>query len=130
MHLDQIAAYLATQGCGTVGTSLFIGFFPPSPDSAICIYDAGGTPAPLGAAVPWAEHRIEIRVRAENYAAAMSLAFKALAALDHKAGVVMGTSTSEYAKPDAPPFLLMRDDQRRVIVMLRATVALKRNALY
>ena len=46
MMLDDIAAYLAAHGCGTVGTTIFKGNRPPTPDQLIALYQyAGEVPA-------------------------------------------------------------------------------------
>lgn len=44
MIANDIAAHLAAQGYGTLGTDIFIDQYPPSPDEAICVYGIGGGP--------------------------------------------------------------------------------------
>ena len=66
--LNDLAEYLEDQAVGTVGTDIFKGFMPPTPNSCVTIYDAGGNYIPQGPDVPWSEFRAEIRVRAANHA--------------------------------------------------------------
>lgn len=40
--VDDVAAYLATQGLGTVGTNIFAGFLPDSPNTCIAVSQRGG----------------------------------------------------------------------------------------
>lgn len=62
MISKQIALYLQSQSLGTVGTDLFYGYLPASPNTLTTIYDTGGdTPdARLGYDYP----SIQIRTRA------------------------------------------------------------------
>lgn len=39
---EDMSAHLQTNGFGTEGTDIFIGYFPPNPDHAICVYDTAG----------------------------------------------------------------------------------------
>ena len=38
----DIATFLAAQGAGTVGTDIFVGMEPSSPDFTVTVYDIGG----------------------------------------------------------------------------------------
>lgn len=43
----DIATFLAAQGAGTVGTDIFVGMEPASPDLVVTVYDIGGiAPSP------------------------------------------------------------------------------------
>ena len=42
MITDDIAAYLATQGVGTVGTDIVKGFLPDTPGDCVAVYQKGG----------------------------------------------------------------------------------------
>jgi hypothetical protein len=42
MMVDDVAAYLATQGFGTVGTTIFPGFLPDEHVSCIALFQKGG----------------------------------------------------------------------------------------
>lgn len=41
--IDEVANYLAANGIGTVGTNLFEGLLPASPDSAVAIIETAGS---------------------------------------------------------------------------------------
>lgn len=63
--LREVASYLETQGAGTFGTDLFIGFEPESPANCVTIYPTGGRPP---AASGWKEYpTMQIRVRNTEY---------------------------------------------------------------
>lgn len=40
--LDDLAAYMATNSIGTVGTNLFKSYMPDTVDTGVCILDTGG----------------------------------------------------------------------------------------
>lgn len=129
--LRDTAEYLEDQLVGTVGTNIFMGFMPPTPTACVVLYDAGGTYQPQGIDVPWSEHRLEVRVRAETHAAATTLANSALTALDHKAALTMNSSTVvHWLRPEHPPAILEYDHQRRAIMLIRFTMQVQRNVIY
>ncbi len=43
--LEQIATYLATNGVGTLGDSIFIGYEPDLPQDVVVVFPSGGRPA-------------------------------------------------------------------------------------
>lgn len=43
--IDEIAQYLAANGIGTLGTNIFEGDMPTTPDACICIYETTGLAA-------------------------------------------------------------------------------------
>lgn len=40
--IEEIANYLVNLGMGTMGSNIFLGHLPPSPDNAITVLDTGG----------------------------------------------------------------------------------------
>lgn len=40
--LDEVVAFLAAEGLGTVGTDLFKAKMPATPDACGCVYESGG----------------------------------------------------------------------------------------
>jgi len=40
--LDALGARLQTDGVGTLGTTIFLGFMPPTPDAIVVIYEGRG----------------------------------------------------------------------------------------
>jgi len=129
--LVDLCEYLEDQSVGTVGTNIFEGFMPPSPDSCIVCYDAGGNYIPQGVDIPWAEFRAEIRVRAASDAAAQTLADSVITAINHKNDVTMNTSSVvQFIRPDSTPAIFDRDIQRRPIMLIRVTLQVRRTKVY
>jgi hypothetical protein len=64
---DDIAAYLATGGFGTVGTSIFLNTMPPTPDAciAVSVY-AGGPPERTYDGSGNDNPSVQVRVRDSN----------------------------------------------------------------
>lgn len=70
MMLDDIAAYLAEQNIGTVGTSIFKGSMPDSPDNCIVVYEYAGLPPDLALDGKEIEQPgLQVRVRNKSYSA-------------------------------------------------------------
>lgn len=121
--LTDIAEHLEDQAVGTVGSTIFVGWLPDSPDAAVAVYDAGGVPSPEGPDVPRAEHRLEVRARAATYALAEALALAVDAQLHGKAEVTANVTTSiVWTRHDAPPARLEQDQRRRITFLGRYTM--------
>lgn len=41
--IDDLGTYLQTQGIGTLGTDLFQGHLPSSPDNCVAVFETGGS---------------------------------------------------------------------------------------
>lgn len=120
--LADAAAYLAANMTGThaVGTDVFTTAFPECPDTAICLYDAGGSLTPHGPDTPWAEHRLEVRARAATDAAAQTLMGLVTTAIHAKTGQTWNTTTAvRWVRLDAPPTYLKLDQKRRYVWIAR-----------
>ena len=64
--LESVGTYLAANGQGTVGTNLFLGRLPTSPDACVAVYEYQGAPPRevFGAsALIMARPRIQVVVR-------------------------------------------------------------------
>jgi hypothetical protein len=117
--LVDIATYLdAQQASLTLGTNLFLGRMPDSPDTCVVLYEYGGS-APdntMGSGLPVLQNpSVQIAVRAVLYASAESLINLCWATLE---GIVnMSLSGTRYNRVTAiqSPFVLERDSQDRVI---------------
>ena len=66
--LSEIGAYLVTNNIGTLGTDIFLGLMPDSPDNCIALFEYAGSPPDLH----WnGEYPgLQVRVRNTSYAAA------------------------------------------------------------
>lgn len=117
MLLDELAAYMQTNGIGTPGTDLFEGTLPDSPDAAVTLYEYGGL-APThtigGGAAKFERPRVQVLARATTYSAARSKIEAVYKLLDQLAGVTL--SSVRYLRVEAvsSPLFLERDANNRV----------------
>jgi hypothetical protein len=117
--LVDIATYLDSQQASlTLGTNLFLGRMPDSPDTCVVLYEYGGS-APdntMGGGLPVLQNpSVQVAVRAVLYASAESLINLCWGTLE---GIVdMSLSGTRYNRVTAiqSPFVLERDSQDRVI---------------
>lgn len=117
MILDELGAYLQTQGVGTLGTDLFTGTLPDVPDNAVALYEYGGVSpvSTLGATnMKFERPRIQVLARATTYSAARSkieMIFKLLHGLANTS-----LSSVRYLLVEAvqSPFFMERDANNRV----------------
>lgn len=123
MILDEIGTYLAANISGTtltLGSNLFLGRLPDAPDTAVAIYESGGTLPDHtmgGASIPVVERaRIQVVSRAVGYSAARAVAENVWTALEGIADESL--SGKRYLRVTAlqSPFPLERDTSERVIV--------------
>ena len=121
--LTDVGTYLAAATVSTadltLGTNLFLGREPDSPDTCVTLYETGGAgPDDTfgGDTAPSLENPgLQVRSRAAAYSTAQSLAVDVWSLL---AKVINETLTStKYLKisPVQSPFALDRDDQDRMI---------------
>lgn len=118
MVLDDLAAYLATQGCGTLATDLFVSQLPATPDLCTALFEYEGQASlramAAGPGAALAERpNVQVVVRGGTYAAARS---RIEAAYMHLDGLSF-TSSSGVRYMDCaalqPPFFLDRDETGR-----------------
>jgi len=117
--LLDIATHLdAQQASLTLGTNLFLGRMPDSPDACVALYEYGGS-APdntMGGGLPVLQNpSVQIAVREVLYASAESLISLCWITLE---GIIdMSLSGTRYNRVTAiqSPFVLERDSQDRVI---------------
>lgn len=130
--LQDVAENLEDDSVGTVGTSIFVGFLPDSPDSAVAVYDAGGAQGPHGHECPWAEYRVEVRVRAATDAAAITLAASVTTSLGWKLKEAWnGSLYVIWCEPDGGDFARLEHDRRgRVIYLGRFVLQARRSGKY
>lgn len=110
--LEEVGTYLAAapRSRGVVGTTLFYGLMPDSPDTLITLHNMPGRPPEETFAVlPSDEHlTLQILTRAPTYAAAETLARDIW--LD-----MLAHPTFTHVQAQQSPFLLERDESRRVV---------------
>lgn len=117
--LLDIATYLDSQQASlTLGTNLFLGRMPDSPDACVALYEYGGS-APdntMGGGLPVLQNpSVQIAVREVLYASAESLINLCWGTLESI--IDMSLSGTRYNRVTAiqSPFVLERDSQDRVI---------------
>jgi hypothetical protein len=119
MLLDELSAYLGTQGIGTVGTDIFNGIIPDSPDALVSLIEYGGV-SPVhalgGGNAKWERPQVQVVVRATTYSAARTK-IETIYKLLHK---LTNTALSSvlYLMIEAvqSPFFLRRDESTRVLL--------------
>ena len=120
--LDDVGTFMAanvTAATLTLGTNLFLGRLPESPDTCVAIYETAGTaPADVFGAnsAPPSEHAgLLCRARATSYSTCQSLAVDIMKTLSKVINETL-TSTAYYKiEATQSPFGLMRDDQERML---------------
>jgi len=120
--LDDIAVFVATTaGLGTVGTDVFKGIMPPTPDVCAAVYEYGGLPPDyaLGTAGISQEYpRVQIVVRgaAQDYDGPRDRAETAYQAIAAVANTTVNSVRYQYINPLQAPFFLKRDENDRVYI--------------
>ena len=117
--LDDVADVLSSGGVGTVGTSLFKGALPSTPDAVVALFETGG-PGPIhamakgpGTALVERPH-VQVLVRDARADAAKKTAQDANELLDALERTINGVKyLSVYAIQ--APFFLTRDETGRVV---------------
>lgn len=108
---NDVAAWLALQGEGVLGTSLFIGQLPPAPLDAVLLVETGGRGSDTA-------HRVrhlslQVTARDADYAAARARAWAIHNLLDGPPTPrSMGSSKVLYSKAIQPPFSLGQDERQ------------------
>ncbi len=130
--LDEVAAKLATLGVGTLGTSLFIGMMPETPNACASVYETGGL-APdfrfgsAGIDLETAGIQVVCRGEAGDYVtprANSKTAYEGLAAVECATLSVSGGTSAFYhwIHPQQAPFQSKRDANGRVYVTFNALI--------
>jgi hypothetical protein len=119
---DDIANYLATNGCGTINTSVTVGRLPDSPDNVLAVFERPGRPPFLtmtGASAPedkTSNPRVQIRVRDTAYDAGRTKIYLAFSLLQGKTNVTLvGTPAVTFrliTAVQSPTHLGLDEEQR------------------
>lgn len=125
MLLDEIADYLQSQGIGTVGTNLFKGLMPESPDAAVAVFEYSGLEVQRVqevAGVAYEQPRIQVMSRAATYAAARQKAEAVYAALATVKNQELSGIRYLRIQPLQPPFLIGRDANSRPLIVFNCQI--------
>ena len=112
--IDNLATYLQTQGHGTVGSDLFKGSSPDSPNDLITVVDTGGIPNELnfrGAGLEVATVQVLCRNKRQEVARDKLTAISD--DLHQLVNTNLGTYTIISALAQDRPAVLNRDDKER-----------------
>lgn len=123
MTLPELSAYLATQGIGTVGSTIFEDFLPPTPDACVALFEYGGRADHNIRAFGQAEltrefPRVQVLVRgaADDYGTPRVKIQDVLRALTRVMTVTLSGIEYYTATPLQSPFTLERDGMRRYVL--------------
>ena len=115
----DIATYIDAQLAAlTIGTNLFIGRMPETPDQCVVVYEYGGTGPTntLGTGGAIIESpRIQISTRATNYTAAETLARSVWGVLEGIANKTLSGTLYQRVTAIQSPFPLERDSVDRIL---------------
>ncbi len=123
---NEIAAKLVALGIGTLGTDLFIGFMPASPNACCPVIESGGQAPEMqfgSTAIGYEEPALQLLFRGakNDYAgprAKAETAYQGLATVQAVTLSVSGGTSAfyHYVAPRQAPFLLERDALERVVI--------------
>lgn len=119
--LDEVGTYLAANSIGTLGTNMFLGFLPDTPDACVALYETGGQ-EPVramrsAAGQPVASRpRLQVVCRADqyNYQTARAKSKAVAALLDGLGDTTLSGTRYLWVGAVQEPFLMGRDDSGRV----------------
>lgn len=120
--LDDVGTYMAanvTDVTLTLGTNLFLGRMPDSPDTCVAIYEtAGGVPDDVfgaNSAPPIENAGLMCHTRATSYASCRSLAVDIMTTLSKVINETLTATTYYKISATQSPFALDRDEQERMV---------------
>lgn len=117
--LDDVGAFLASHGHGTVGTNIFKGLMPDDPDTVIAVFEySGGEPAQtlgLNTAVVYERYSLQVVSRDTDYVGARDAARAVFATLQTVANETVNGTRFIRIEPRQSPFMQGRDGKRRVL---------------
>lgn len=116
--LDALAAQLATDGVGTVGTTIFTGYMPDAPDACVSILEGRGAGPEhvFGSSVVAIERpsiRVVCRAGRNDYPAARAKAIAVRASLGAIRNVTISSIVFHSVQPSSDPYPLGLDDKER-----------------
>lgn len=113
---DDIAAYLATQSLGTVGTDIFVGFLPEEPDDIIILTDTKGRPPDITTKIEFPG--LQIRIRNTAYLTAFAEARKINDLLHGMNNVTLSTVYYDFIEGQGSPLFVSKDNKMRTTFSL------------
>ena len=117
--LIDVATYLDAQlSTLTVGSNLFVGRMPESPDTCVTLFEYGGASPTdtLGGGLPVMENpRIQVMTRGATYAATETMARSVWTVLEAIQNSTLSGTRYQRMSAIQGPFPLERDTQDRIV---------------
>lgn len=124
MILDELGAYLAANITGpqslTLGTNLYLGRLPDSPDTCVAIFETGGTlpEQTMGGTLAVLERpRVQVVTRRAGYSDARTLAYNVWNTLEGVANESLSGTRFLRVSAVQSPYPLERDSSDRIIIV-------------
>ena len=129
--LDDVGTHLAAASIPTasltLGTNLFLGRRPDTPDTCVALYETGGVPPQLvfgdNTAPPVETRGLQVVARAAAYSTSEALCTDVWVALCFIGNEVINSTRYLLADPVQSPFALDRDDQDRMLHVVNFLVS-------
>ncbi len=113
--LEQLGAFLAAEGCGTVGVDLFLGRLPEKAGTVVGLLEYGGEPSVQTMMRPVVlTPRLQVCGRSDSYTTVRTRIGKIHALLDGYRGTAM--PGVYWIEALSPPFRLGADENLRELV--------------
>ena len=126
--LQEIGDYLTSQGVGTLGTNMFLGYLPDAPNTAGAIYPTGGITAvhafaPGPGQAKAQRPSVQIVWRSTSFQTADTKIRQIWALLDGLPERTLGGTRYQSIEAVADPALMNRDEQGRTIMVANFYIA-------
>lgn len=120
--LPEIGTHLQTGGIGTLGTNLFLGMMPDTPDACVAVYEYPGGQGEyvLGTSMTQIERpKFQVMARAaeDDYASARSKIQDVYTLLDAVVETDLSSKRYHRISAIAPPFFVERDSKKRPLMV-------------
>jgi len=126
MLLDDIGDYLASCGVGVVGTTIFLGGLPATPDRCIALRQSGGSP-PIESfdGILVEQPAVQMLTRGVDYRDTRRFIEKAYQSFLSLHNQLINTTWYLSTEPITPPVWLEHDDTQRHIFVCNVAVERK-----
>lgn len=120
--LNELGAFLVSNGVGTLNTSIFLGKTVDNPDAIVSLYEYGGNPPVGGMGVVGAQYmfpgvQLVFRGAPEDYATPRTAAKTVYNLLFAVQPDTLFSGVKYLSiQPQQEPFLLKRDERKRVYI--------------
>lgn len=127
MLIRDIAEYLQANGVGSIGTNIFLGTRPDSPDNVVCLFPTGGFAQNL--ALDDVRMTVQVLVRDKSYPTCYNRIWQVFNLLDKTQNrlITAPSGRKMVVRAMQPPFLLERDANNRVVFVFNAAVWTRRD---